>query len=489
MENSHFINGNWIKGSGNVFLSVDSVTNDLLWQGLEAGESEVNMAVEAARKSHESWCVLTPEQRFALIQKFKSLLESHKNDLALAIAQEVGKPKWEALTEVASMIGKIDLSWEAYQKRTGGTAKSSETDRSTTRYKSHGVVAVLGPYNFPGHLPNGHIVPALIAGNTVVFKPSELTPLVAQKTVEIWEKAGLPSGVLNLVQGGRATGVALARHPGLEGLFFTGSSQTGLALHRQFADHPEKILALEMGGNNPLVVLSVQDKKAAAYTTIQSAYLTSGQRCTCARRLIVPQGTDGDMFLQELIAMAQKIRVEHYSQSPEPFMGALITVAAADRVLASYEDLVKRGAQILVPMKRLRENTALLSPALLDVTAIKNREDREIFGPLLQVIRVKNFEGALLEANNTAYGLSAGLLSDSAADFEKFYAKIRAGIVNWNRQTTGASGNTPFGGVGLSGNHRPSAYFAADYCSYPVATNETSILKMPDKILPGIAHS
>jgi succinylglutamic semialdehyde dehydrogenase len=272
----------------------------------------------------------------------------------------------------------------------------------------------------------------------------------------------------------------------LDGLFFTGSSQTGLALHRQFSDHPEKMLALEMGGNNPLVVLNPRDKKAAAYTCIQSAYLTSGQRCTCARRLLVPQGPEGDAFLTELGHMISKIHVAHHSARPEPFMGPLITLNAADHVLAAYEKLVRQGATIMVPMKRLKENTALLSPALIEVTAIKNREDREIFGPLLQVIRVKDFDAALLEANNTAYGLSAGILCDDREDFEKFYAEIRAGIVNWNRQTTGAIGLAPFGGVGLSGNHRPSAYFAADYCAYPVATTEVEELKMPEKLLPGI---
>lgn len=486
MNDSQFINGRWVEGSGNSFSSEDSVTGESLWQGLEATESEVNRAVEAAAQALEAWCVLTPERRFNHIQKFKSLLETSREELALAIAKEVGKPKWEALTEVASMIGKVDLSWEAFQKRSGTALISTSGGRSETRYKPHGVVAVFGPYNFPGHLPNGHIVPALIAGNTLVFKPSELTPLVGQKTIEIWEKAGLPAGVINLVQGGRATGVALAKHPGLDGLFFTGSSQTGLALHRQFAAHPEKMLALEMGGNNPLVVWDVADQKAAAYTTIQSAYLTSGQRCTCARRLIVPEGKNGDAFLQELKNMIGLIRVGHHSERPEAFMGPVISIEAADRILAAYNNLVGQGASILMPLQRIKPNTALLSPGLIDVTAIKNREDGEIFGPLLQIIRVKNLDEAIAEANRTAYGLSAGILCDDKNIFEKFYIKCRAGIVNWNRQTTGASGQAPFGGVGLSGNHRPSAYFAADYCSYPIAVNETEKLEMPEKLLPGI---
>lgn len=486
VEGKNLVAGVWTAGHGAFFESTDSVTHEVLWRGHEASAEDVDQAVQAAREAVPGWGNLGAEARFGIIKKFKSELESHREKIVAAIASETGKPCWEAATEVGAMIGKVDLSWEAFQKRSGQTVVSQTDGLAQIRYKPHGVVAVFGPYNFPGHLANGHIVPALLAGNTVIFKQSELTPLVGELTVKLWEQAGLPAGVLNLVQGGKVTGVALAKHPGLDGLFFTGSSQTGIALHRQFADHPEKILALEMGGNNPLVVLNVKDRLAAAYTTIQSAYLTSGQRCTCARRLIVPTGSAGDAFLNELVSLIPKISVGHHSARPEPFMGPLITKEAADRVVAAYGDLVQRGGKVLVPLTRLKPDTGLVSPGLLDVTGITARDDCEIFGPLLQVIRVADFDEAIEEANRTAYGLSAGLLSDSHADFEKFYTHIRAGIVNWNRQTTGASGSAPFGGMGLSGNHRPSAYFAADYCSYPVATTEAGELKMPAKLLPGI---
>ena len=482
-----FISGEWSDGQGSEFHSTDSATGKSLWKGREASEDQVNAAVLSARKALGEWSGLKAEERFEYIKKFQQELEKNKNELCLAISSEVGKPEWEAMTEVTAMIGKINLSWDAYQKRTGQTVLASQAGtKSQICFKPHGVIAVFGPYNLPGHLANGHIVPALASGNTIVFKQSELTPLVGQKTVELWEKAGLPQGVLNLVQGGRSTGMALAQHPQLDGLFFTGSSQTGVALHQLFSGHPEKILALEMGGNNPLIVLNVANKKAAAHTTILSAYSTSGQRCTCARRLIVPEGKDGDDFLVVLENMIAKIKVGHHSERPEPFMGPLITVAAADLVLAGYDELIKKGAKVLVPLQRLKEKTALLSPGLIDSTAVKNREDREIFGPLLQVIRVKDFDLALAEANNTAYGLSSGILCDDRQSYEKFYSKIRAGIVNWNRQTTGSSGNAPFGGTGLSGNHRPSAYFAADYCAYPVAVNETEKMEIPEKLPPGL---
>ena len=359
-------------------------------------------------------------------------------------------------------------------------------DKRFIRHKPHGVVAVFGPYNFPGHLPNGHIVPALLAGNTVVFKPSELTPATAEEMVKLWEKAGLPAGVLNLVQGEKETGIALASHPGIDGLFFTGSSGTGKLIHQQFGGQPGKILALEMGGNNPLIVTELKNSKAAIHDTIQSAFITAGQRCTCSRRLFVPVGSWGDQFISQLVDASSKLTVGHWDDDPQPFMGALISEQAANHILSAQQQLLKLGATSLLEARKLQEATALLSPGIIDVTAVQHLPDEEYFGPLLQVIRYSDFMAAIDEANNTRYGLSAGLFSDKQQDYDLFLAHIRAGIVNWNRPITGASSEAPFGGIGESGNHRPSAYFAADYCSYPVASVESDSLIMPEKLSPGL---
>ena len=236
---------------------------------------------------------------------------------------------------------------------------------AVTRYKPHGVCAVLGPFNFPAHLPNGHIAPALIAGNTIVFKPSEITPGVGAWITEKWQQAGLPDGVLNLVQGGRSVGADVANHPQLDGLFFTGSSGAGKALHRAFADHPQKILALEMGGNNPLIVHEATDLKAAAYLTILSAYFTAGQRCTCARRLILVDNDDSQEFLDTLVQMIQGVSFGFYDDEPQPFMGTVISQEMGRRLLAAQQELVKQGAQPLVEMKSHRDCDALISPGCL----------------------------------------------------------------------------------------------------------------------------
>ncbi len=467
------------------FSSVNPATGETVWTGPAADAAAVDRAVAAARDAFPAWSGRPLAERAELARAFAKELERRKSDLAGVISRETGKPDWEARTEVQSMIGKAEISIEAQAKR----CADFTNPLGVTRFRPHGVVAVLGPFNFPGHLPNGHIVPALLAGNTVVFKPSELTPAVAELTAEIWSAAGLPAGVLNVVQGGRDTGAALAAHGGINGLFFTGSARAGAALAEQFARTPERILALEMGGNNPLVVHRVADLQAAAMLTVQSAYLTAGQRCTCARRLIVPAGDEGGRFLAALVEMIRRIRVGASTGRPEPFMGPVISATAAEKLLAAQKDLLARGAQAVVEMRHLRPGTGLVTPALLDVTIVPDRADEELFGPLLRLIRVPDFAAALAEANNTALGLAAGLISDEASLYERFRQAVRAGIINWNQQLTGASSGASFGGVGRSGNHRPSAYLAADYCSYPVASIEVPQLKLPADLPPGLALS
>lgn len=481
-----YINGYWLTGEGEEFSSIDPAKNVELWRGAAASLSQVNAAVAAARAASPAWAERPLNDRLTIIGRYAELLVEHKARITQLIAQETGKPLWESATEAAAMAGKIALSANAYAERTGCTETALGQGRAILRHKPHGVVAVFGPYNFPGHLPNGHIVPALIAGNTVVFKPSELTPQVAEAMVKLWELAGLPPGVLNLVQGGVNTGKALAAHGDLDGLFFTGSSRTGQLLHNQMAGQPSKILALEMGGNNPLVVGEVADIDAAVHTIVQSAFITSGQRCTCARRLLLPKGEAGDRILARLLVVTKAIKVGLYDADPQPFMGAMISVHAAKAMIAAQAHLLALGGESLLMLKSLQANTGLVSPGIIEVSAIKELPDEEYFGPLLQVMRYGNLREALALANNTRYGLSAGLLSDYQQDWDYFFRHIRAGIVNWNKPITGASGAAPFGGVGDSGNHRASAYYAADYCAYPVASMEENKVSMPDTLSPGL---
>ncbi len=484
---THFIKGQWQAGKGHDVASSNPANGEIIWRGQTATADQVNAAVDAAREAQFDWFMLGFDARLKIVEAYRSQLEANKAELAETIAQETGKPQWETATEAAAMIGKIGLSATAYNKRTGTEANDTPAGRAVLRHKPHGVVAVFGPYNFPGHLPNGHIVPALLAGNTVVFKPSELTPKVAELMVSLWEKAGLPAGVINLVQGEVDTGKALASHPQLDGLFFTGSSRTGHLLHQQYAGHPGKILALEMGGNNPLIIKGVADIKAAVHDILQSAYISSGQRCTCARRLYVEQGEQGDALVAKLVEAVKQIKVGPWNAQPQPFMGSMISEAAAKGMVAAQANLQNLGGVSLVELTHLQAGTGLVSPGLIDVTAVSELPDEEYFGPLLQLVRYSDFDQAIKLANQTRYGLSAGILADSRDDYDYFLARIRAGIVNWNKQITGASGAAPFGGVGASGNHRASAFYAADYCAYPVASVEADAVSLPASLSPGLS--
>lgn len=456
-------------------VSTDPSTGEVVWRGRIADADAVDSAVRAARAAQPAWEALRLKQRVEILRKFQNAIRDHGEDLATMIAKETGKPFWETRTEVQSVIGKVDISLTAYQERTGNRKKDGEGFHQQLRHRAHGVLAVLGPYNFPAHLPNGHIVPALLAGNSVVLKPSEQTPGTAEIMQTCWREAGLPEGALGVVHGAGETGRALAGHDGIDGLLFTGSAGTGHALARQFAAKPGKILALEMGGNNPLIVWDVHDDdlEAAAALVVQSAYLSSGQRCTCARRLIV-EDRNYDGLLHYVAELIDKVIVGGPFDEPQPFMGPVIDNRAADKLQEQFLNLVMMGGKALKRLNRADPDRPFLTPALIDVTAVASRPDEEMFGPVLQLIRVPDFETAMEEANRTRFGLSAGLIGGDHELYDRFWRSARAGIVNWNRPTNGAASNAPFGGIGDSGNHRPSAYYAADYCAYPVASLEAT---------------
>ena len=454
------------------FVSTDPCTGTVLWQG---ASGDVGAAVARAREALPGWALASQGDRIAVVRAFKAVVQDRAEAFSRLIASETGKPLWETKTEVASVAAKVDISIQAQAERAGSRTGEVGGVRQVLRHKPHGVLAVLGPYNFPAHLPNGHIVPALLAGNSIVFKPSELTPAVADFMADCWAAAGLPGGVLNIVHGGGETGRDLAAAD-IDGLLFTGSAHVGAALARQFAATPGKILALEMGGNNPLIVWDAAPDTldAVAALVVQSAYLSAGQRCTCARRLIVRDGDEGPL-LDRVTALIDRIIIGAPFDEPQPFIGPVIANRAADGLVAGAEALVARGARVIRPLDRLRLDRPFLTPGLFDVTGLSGLADTELFGPFLQMTRVADWDAAIAAANATRFGLSAGLIGGDAALYDRFWAAARAGVVNWNRPTNGAASNAPFGGIGLSGNHRPSAYYAADYSAWPVASLEADV--------------
>ena len=481
----HYIAGEWVKGGTHQFTSENPATGEVIWTGWAAVEQDISASVTAAREAFEPWADRPYAERLSYVKRFAALVDKKKEELARLISEETGKILWDSRSEVAATIAKLTYASEAHDERAGEKSKQTQVGRAVVRHRPHGVMAVYGPYNFPAHLPNGHIQPALLAGNTVVLKPSELTPLVSEWILKQWEEVELPPGVLNLVQGKKDTGIILAKSD-IDGLLFTGSSATGKKLHAQFSGRPEIILALEMGGNNPIIIYDVSNIKAAVYETILSAFTGSGQRCTCARRLIIADWKLSDYFIESLIESTKNLKIGSYKDTPEPFMGPLISNQEADKIITAQETLVKMGGKILVPCRKINKDRPFVSPGIIDVTKVKNKPDEEYFGPLLQVIWCNSIDEAIKEANNTKYGLSASIFSDDKAIYDAYAPKIRAGLINFNRQTTGASGAGPFGGVGYSGNHRPAGYYAADYCAYPVASVELERLALPDTLPPGM---
>lgn len=439
--------------------STNPITGKTVWEGAAASADDVTAAVAKARAVFHDYSLTPLNDRIAMMERWAEAVTARKEEIARAISDEIGKPMWEARTEAGAMAAKAAHSIRAQAERAG----SNESDAMSLNHRPHGVMAVFGPFNFPGHLPNGHIVPALLAGNTVVFKPSELAPSLGDLFAELGEAAGLPDGVLKIVQGGRDTGAALL-DADIDGLLFTGSAATGTFFHKHFAGRPNVILALEMGGNNPLIIHDSADVDAAADIATVSAFISAGQRCSCARRLILPTGPFGDAVLARIQSKIADMAIG--APDEDVFIGSVVSEDAAVAAVEFEAELRACGGHSLVALER---NGAFLRPGLMDVTHA-NPPDEEIFAPFLQVYRVDGIDAQIARANATRFGLAAGLVSDNAALWDHARPRLRAGIVNWNKPTTGAASSMPFGGPGLSGNFRPGAYYAADYCAWPQAS-------------------
>lgn len=450
-------------------VSFEPATGAEVWR---ARVGDVDETVSRARRAWPAWAAQPLATRMELVRRFANEMRKESAALASLIARETSKPLWESRAEVESVVAKVEISIRAYAERTAQRKFDNALQGATAvRHKPHGVMAVITPFNFPAQLPCAHIVPALIAGNAVVFKPSEKAPASGEFLARCFHRAGVSAAVLQVLVGGPAEGQALIAHEGVDGVLFTGSTHTGIAINRKLAARPDKIAALEMGSNNPLIVWDTPKVADAAVLVIQSAFATAGQRCTAARRMIV-KASMYDAIVSQVKTLADRVIVGAPLDEPPPFMGPVIDNAAADGLTESFVYLLSNGGKPIKHLVRSGEDLPFLSPAIIDTTGIRERPDVELFGPILQVIRVDDFDEAIAEANNTRFGLCASLIGGTPQEYNRFWANVRAGVVNWNRPTTGINNAAPFGGVGLSGNHRASAFYAADYCAYPVASSE-----------------
>ena len=349
-------------------------------------------------------------------------------------------------------------------------------------------MAVLGPFNFPAHLPNGHIVPALLMGNTIVFKPSEQTPAVGQFYAELVEKAQFPPGVFNMIQGDAETGRKIVAHENIDGILFTGSYEVGLKIKQETLNHYWKILALEMGGKNATVVWDDADFSKALYETLVGAYMSSGQRCSCTSRIILHEKI-AEKFTEKFYQAAKKLTIGHWSENP--FMGPLINAGAVEKYVRFQEIANRENCESLMRGKALdlKQKGFYVTPSIHIVNKFDPNsvyQKSEIFGPNVAIYTVKDFDEALKVVNSTGYGLCMSLFSKNESLYRRSLLEAKVGLLNFNRTTNGASSKLPFGGMGKSGNDRPSAHYAIQYCSVPVSSLEDPTGFDGTKALPGM---
>lgn len=448
--------------------------------------AQVDAAVTAAREAQKEFATRPAADRAQLVRHVGAVLREHEEELARAIALDVGKPLWESHTEAQACSAKAAVTADHGLRLVQDFPAPGQAG-AECRFRPLGVLAVLGPFNFPVHLPNGHILPALACGNSVVFKPSEIAPHAATVYARCLEKAGVPRGVFNLVQGGPAMGAALSAHPGVDGVLFTGSWNVGQAIVKANLGQT-KLLALEMGGKNAAVVLADADFDKALHDALFSAFVSAGQRCTAASRAIVVGEAQARRFAGRIAQLAQKLVVGHPFDDGV-FMGPLASPAALDKF---ERGMRATDAECLLPSRRLRPrglDGCYVSPSVHFVHTRRGSpyEREELFGPDLAVYPARSEEEAIEIANATDYGLAASVHTRAEEAFDRCQRALECGVVNWNAPTVGASGRLPFGGLRRSGNHRPAALFSTLYCAAPVAVMRGEPALDKKKLSPGMA--
>ena len=455
-----------------------------------ASYKHIDRACESAAQAYKEW--MRRSDRNEYILRLKEVYLHHKEELAEIISRETGKPLWESLSEVKAMISKIDITLNYSMNLLAETRVENALPHvdGFIRHQSRGVMAVLGPFNFPGHLPNGHFIPALATGNTIVFKPSEKTAGVGQLIAQMFEEAEFPPGVFNLIQGDAETGRRLVGHELVDGVLFTGSYDVGMKIKEQTLNHYWKLLALEMGGKNCAFVWKDADLNKAIYENILGSFFTAGQRCSCTSKIILHKDIK-EKFIANFHETAQKIKVGHWSQ--KVFMGSLISEVALERYLRFQEMAEREGATLLMRGQALElsPHGYYVTPSIALVPQHNHEsiyQKSEIFGPHVSIFEVDSIEEAVEINNSSGFGLAMSVFSKDRQVFKEVSMSAKVGILNWNRTTNGASSKLPFGGLGKSGNDRPSAHYAVQYCTSPVASLEDQTPFEPNQSLPGIEY-
>jgi succinylglutamic semialdehyde dehydrogenase len=461
---------------GEAFLKEDPGDLSLPVGRFRSDPSAVGPAVEAARRAAPAWGAAPPEKRVAALRRFQAEARRRAEDLAFVISRETGKPLAESRAEAEAMAAKVDVTLrEALPAVSPREVPLPGGAKGRVTYRPLGVAAVIGPFNVPGHLPNGQIVPALLAGNAVVFKPSEQTPFTGQLVAQLWDEAGLPPGVFNLVQGGGAAGAALAAHRDVGAVFFTGSAAVGRKLSALCAEDTGKLLALELGGKNAALVAADAPMDLAVREIVHGAFSTTGQRCSSTSRVLVHRRA-AKRFLDAFLPAVDAVRAGYFDQGA--FMGPLIGAAAVDRFLGAAGGARKAGFETLregravapgrrghyvSPSVRLREGPP---------RAEAGYADTELFAPDVAVTVCRDEDEMVSLHNASRYGLAAAVFTASRKRFEGLRPRLEAGVVHWNRSTAMSPASLPFGGLKASGNHRPAGLDVLRHCVASVSSVE-----------------
>ena len=468
----NFIGGAFVPPSGSALVSRNPAADGAVVFETGYTAAAAKDAVVAATAAQPAWAALTTGQRAAHLERFKAELASRADALADAIVLETGKLRSEAKTEVTTLLNRFDLVKAAM----AGDLKAGQVAPGEhLRYAALGVIGVIGPFNFPLHLCHAHVVPALLAGNTVVVKPSDITPLCGQRYAEAAAAAKLPDGVFNLIVGLGDVGAALVAQP-LRGLCFTGSWTVGRRILEGALDKPEMLTALEMGGKNACIVLDDCALRQAVHEVAVGGYLSTGQRCTGTERVLVHRAI-ADKFVEALAKVARELRFGN-PEDAASFAGPLVTKGALDKVDAALAAAVKGGAQAVLPGQRLPGGwyrSASIHRLPDGVHHVAGYTDVELFGPDLCIETIDSDDEAVAAINSVPYGFANAVFTASNARFEHIYARIHSGILNRNRSTNLASAKLPFGGVGKSGNYRPAGAWSHRNVVVPVAVLENPI--------------
>lgn len=414
-------------------------------------------------KSNQWWKNSTTNQRIRYLKLFQKCLIKSKNELATIIAQEIGKPLWESLIEVDISIKKIDITISALNYRLNYPTLNNQGKKIETVTKPLGIIGVIGPFNFPLHIPNGQIIPALITGNCVIVKPSEYAIKTSKFIEGLWKKSFKnKNSPIEFCYGDKTTGETIVQNNNIKAIFFTGSSKTGKLIETNCFKN-KKLCALEMGGNNALIIEDITPHIIS--NIITSSFITSGQRCSCSRRLLLNKKHHS--IVNQLINEIKSIPIKASGSSEYHFMGPIVLEHVKEQLINKNF----KNSETLLKAINLGKG-GLVSPR---VELTNQLYDEEIFGPILFISYYDDIDEAIEKVNKSKYGLSTSIFSKHKRIYNHALNNIDSGVINWNFPTTGASGLAPFGGVKQSGNFRPAGLNMIDHCIIPVATSQQNI--------------